>query len=78
MEKYYKINESELIDLLASRVELEALNAGGVDNWEWYGESRRDILKERFPDATEGDLEDMDFYDCARADLENYVLVKES
>lgn len=32
MEKYYKINESELIDLLASRVELEALNAGGVDN----------------------------------------------
>lgn len=42
------------------------------------GENRKDIIKERFPDAIEGDLEDMDFYDCARADLENYVLAKES
>lgn len=32
MEKYYKVNESELIDLLTSRVELETLNAGGVDS----------------------------------------------
>lgn len=78
MEKYYKIGESELIELLAGQVELETLNAGGVDNWEWYGESRKDILKERFPEATEEDLKDMDFYDCARADLENYVLAKES
>lgn len=54
------------------------LERDGVDNWEWYGSSRKDIIKESFPEVTEEDLEDMDFYDCARADLEKYVLAKES
>lgn len=25
---------------------LSALEAGGVDNWEWYGESLRDLYKD--------------------------------
>lgn len=28
--------------LIAAQRELNALHAGGVDNWEWYSESLRD------------------------------------
>ena len=34
MEKYYKISESELLDLLKSARTLEGLEGAGVDNWE--------------------------------------------
>ena len=51
MEKYYKVNESELIDLLTSRVELEALNAGGVDSWVWYGAGFDKVYKEYGPNC---------------------------
>lgn len=33
------IEEDELLDLLNSRNILTALEQGGVDNWEWYGDS---------------------------------------
>lgn len=36
MEKYYKISESELLSLLDSANQLNALEAAGVDNWEGY------------------------------------------
>lgn len=78
LDKFYLVEKEELVDLIATYYKMIMLERDGVDNWTWYGESRKDIIKERFPDATEGDLEDMDFYDCARADLENYVLAKES
>lgn len=78
MDKFYLVKEEELIDLIANYYEMMMLQRDGVDNWSWYGESRKDILKENFPETTEEDLEDMDFYDCARVDLENYVLAKES
>lgn len=78
MDKFYLVEKEELVDLIATYYKMIMLERDGVDNWTWYGESRKDIIKERFSDATEGDLEDMDFYDCARADLENYVLAKES
>lgn len=51
--------EDDIIDLLAAREELRALNFGGVDNWEWYGESIHNYLdgkkrqlniKEEYPD----------------------------
>jgi hypothetical protein len=32
--------------LLRCRAILRALEAGGVDNWEWYGESLKDIPDE--------------------------------
>ena len=78
LDKFYLVEEEELIELIANYYEVMMLEGDGVDNWIGYGESYRDILKERFPKATEEDLEDMDFYDCARANLENYVLAKES
>lgn len=68
MEKYYKIGESELIELLAGQVELEALNAGGVDNWEWYGVGFDEVRREYGPNCE-------DFEDCARILLSDYTEV---
>ena len=40
----YIIDEAELRELLYSYYKLEALEYGGVDNWEWYGEAQEDYL----------------------------------
>ena len=40
----YVVKESELLELLEARLRLAALENGGVDNWEWYGESLCDYL----------------------------------
>lgn len=45
MEKYYKISYSELRELLHDSLMLAALESGGVDNWEWYGASISDFIK---------------------------------
>jgi hypothetical protein len=37
-----EIPETEYKALCRAAAELAALEAGGVDNWEWYGESLRD------------------------------------
>ena len=46
MERIFKITKSQLVELLMAEAKLNALESGGVDNWEWYGESRKDFLKE--------------------------------
>ena len=38
------ITKKELIELLEARYTLIALRCGGVDNWEWSGESSSDFL----------------------------------
>ena len=53
------------------------LNADGVDNWTWYGEGRQELIKEYFPDASEEELEDLDFEDCAEKDLEGFEVLEE-
>ena len=45
-ETMYMIPESELKDLLTSHYTLMALDAGGVDNWAWYGKSIGDFIKD--------------------------------
>ena len=35
----YVLSEEELLSLLKYEAKLIALENGGVDNWEWYGES---------------------------------------
>lgn len=40
----YIIDEEDLRELLYSHYKLAALEYGGVDNWEWYGESQEDYL----------------------------------
>lgn len=34
-----QVEESRLAELLRKEWKLQALEAGGVDNWEWYDES---------------------------------------
>lgn len=38
------ISKEELIELIKALYKLAALENGGVDNWEWYGESISDFL----------------------------------
>lgn len=45
MEKYYKVSESELRELIHDSLLFNALQNGGVDNWEWYGVSIQDFLE---------------------------------
>lgn len=42
MSETVTISKEEYKRLLRSQLELSALHAGGVDNWEWYGESLAD------------------------------------
>ena len=44
--KYYKVSEEDLRYFIECRAELEALIAGGVDNWSWYGESKFQYLED--------------------------------
>ena len=42
---YYKLEEQELKWLIERALLHEALVAGGVDNWEWCGESIEDFIE---------------------------------
>ena len=57
--KYVKIEKNELANLLRKSDELDALEIGGVDNWEWYSES----LSENFDD-------EMDYYEYVSKNYE--------
>lgn len=46
MEEMISIPKKKYDELLKNSEILEALYAGGVDNWEWYGESLKEIFKE--------------------------------
>ena len=36
--KYYKISEDQLVDLIYTNLELQELEARGVENWEGFDE----------------------------------------
>lgn len=42
---YYLIEENNLLQLIEDSLRYQALVYGGVDNWEWCGESEKDYLK---------------------------------
>lgn len=44
--KKVEISESEYQKMQRQIEKLEALEKGGVDNWEWYGESLKEWFKE--------------------------------
>lgn len=75
--KKYIVSEDTLKRLLEDSIELAMLNADGVDNWTWYGEGRRELIKEYFPDASKEELEDLDFENCAEKDLERFEVLEE-
>ena len=62
-----KIEQRKLLDLLEAYFKLAALESGGVDNWEWYGDSLCQYLQEDEMNKTQDD--DYDFRDMA----ENYM-----
>jgi hypothetical protein len=71
-EKIRRISEKELVELLAAYFKLQALEAGGVDNWIWYGESLHEEIR-NFIEENELDPNgDWDFEDMAYAELESY------
>ena len=69
MEKYYKVNESELRELIHDSMMFYALENGGVDNWGWYGASIQDFIE------ANGNPDD-DIYDIAEKELKNYEEVE--
>ena len=65
-----KISLDEYKDLLACKHELLALQSGGVDNWTWEGESKRDYINDyvnndkyfrEYLQIQEQPIEDVDF-----------------
>lgn len=53
------IKEDELKELLAAAHQFWAMQAGGVDNWEWAGESCCDYISE-YNSTTGQNFEDFD------------------
>ena len=62
-----KIEQRKLLALLEAYFKLAALESGGVDNWEWYGDSLCQYLQEDEMNRLQDD--DYDFRDMA----ENYM-----
>lgn len=69
MEKYYKVSESELRELIYDSMTFSALQNGGVDNWEWYSTSIQDFIE------ANGKPNDS-IYDIAENELKNYEEVE--
>ena len=44
MKKYYVLTEAELKEILYNATLYKALEAGGVDNWEHFGNSIQAVL----------------------------------
>lgn len=74
--KMYLISEDELLHLLAAELELNQLEASGVDNWSWYGEGRKEFLLNAINNRVSKDElpEDIDFEYVASLDIKNYEL----
>lgn len=73
--KYYLIEESRLKQLLESEARLDALEYGGVDNWEWYGESLSHYLDE-YCEWNSINRNGYDFDKLAEEDLSGYMEYK--
>ena len=46
MENKYIVPEKRLRELLKAEAYFDAIETGGVDNWEWYSDSLKDYLKD--------------------------------
>ena len=73
MKKYRLVEENKLIDLLEAYNRLQALENGGVDNWEWYGASLGDFLEAWIAEKGLDPDGDWDFTAIAKDDLNEYA-----
>ena len=53
--RYVRIRVQRLAELLRNETRLLALEAGGVDNWDWYG----DCFTEEIDELLDADDEDL-------------------
>ena len=72
MEKYYKISKDDLKYFIECRARLEALEAGGVDNWSWYDDSNADYLYDMKDEYGLDEDEDLDFLDIVEHEIKNF------
>ncbi len=78
MERYFKVSESELLELLACTQKMIALESGGVDNWCGYSDSISESLTHLYnefkKEGKEVPEDDLDFFfsDVAKLELEYY------
>lgn len=70
--KKYIVEEAELLDLLETYFRYIALNSGGVDNWEWYGDSNCDYLDTAYDELNLPKEKGKRFSDLARYYLKDY------
>ena len=75
---YCLVPKDELKDLLYDSLKLQALECGGVDSWNWYGDSVRDFIDAAKTDYNvPKDDDDFDISDMAEVDVEGYRTVEE-
>ena len=72
MKTYYLVTERTLKSVLEDALKFRALESGGVDNWEWYGASLGDFLKECALENEIEDEEDYSFEDIVKSDLKYF------
>ena len=75
---YCLVPKDELKELLCDSLRLQALDCGGVDNWDWYGASIGDFIEAAKVDYNvPKDDDDFDISDMAEVDVEGYRTVEE-
>ena len=75
---YCLVPKDELKELLCDSLRLQALDCGGVDNWDWYGASIGDFIEAAKVDYNvPKDDDDFDISDMADVDAEGYRTVEE-
>lgn len=80
-DKKYIISEKDLRDLLYYYNKGLALESGGVDNWEWYGESISDYVNNfRRENDIPYDDDEEEFYleDIVEICIKNFVEVNKN
>lgn len=74
---YCLVPKDELKDLLYDSLQLQALDYGGVDNWDWYGASIRDFINAAKADYNVPEDDNFNISDMADVDVEGYRTVEE-
>ena len=71
--KQYIIDEEALLELLQDSARLACLEWDGVDNWEWYMESRAEFVAEMLGVSVDEVREqNLSFDDVAKSQLKFY------
>lgn len=70
--RQYKISEERLLDLLQTEAKYMALEWGGVDNWEWYGDALGDGLNRIAEEVSLNLKNGKDWFEFEDLDIEDY------